>query len=758
MRFSLQSLGRIRTLSIDAMKKGAAMSLVIAVALGMSPLSSPITGLSPKVAEAATGGMVTATGSYTGNGTTGRVVTIPNISWTPQFVLIKSDGAEGFVMWFSGMPAGFTYDGTSLDAGTVTASGAGTFTLGSDSRTNGNGRQYSYTVFGSLDGTHVKAGSYVGDGVAGKNISLGGAWGSDVPTQVFVKRANFSKTVWKSSVHATNASQFLDAAPVTTNITALNAGGFTVSGATPVNDNGITYYYVALRDYADTFKTVQYTGDYVEGRLVNNLGFTPNAFAFVKLMAGSNYPALRFKDNPAGQGQLATQAVSTQGIQNFISGGIQISGGIYVNITGLQYNGFLVSERRSDIDYIVGNEVRVCGAVISQAGDYVLGADLTAGADETCIRIEADDVALDGNGYTITGSAGAKGVEIYEADATEITNMDISGFENGIYTYEATNALIEGNEISVTENGGVGIFMDFAVSFELKNNDIESAGNGVKVNEHVTLMGAKKITNNSIESDDWSLYLDSTGVEAVGNTLRSDKWVYNNAAGNTFDNGTSGNKYYFANGNGAWTQFDIEDSNNDNWADEGDDLPFGEEALSELYWFGSGEDAHPWTELDAAVPVSSSQSSPSATPAAPVAVSGTVYCTGDITTFCAKSSVPVVASAAACKPGDAFDSRTGMRCSSAGPAQTSEGQAGISSLGFTRNLSLGMTHPEVRLLQQYLNANGFAVASNGAGSAGNETQYFGPATRNALARFQKEKGIAPAIGYFGPVTRAFMAR
>lgn len=73
---------------------------------------------------------------------------------------------------------------------------------------------------------------------------------------------------------------------------------------------------------------------------------------------------------------------------------------------------------------------------------------------------------------------------------------------------------------------------------------------------------------------------------------------------------------------------------------------------------------------------------------------------------------------------------------------------------FTKNLTLGSTGADVKALQQFLNANGFQVSASGAGSPGNESMYFGPATRAALAKFQAANGISPAVGYFGPLTRA----
>lgn len=76
---------------------------------------------------------------------------------------------------------------------------------------------------------------------------------------------------------------------------------------------------------------------------------------------------------------------------------------------------------------------------------------------------------------------------------------------------------------------------------------------------------------------------------------------------------------------------------------------------------------------------------------------------------------------------------------------------------FARDLTRGSTGEDVRALQAFLNQNGFAVASGGEpGSSGFETSYFGSATEKALAQFQAANSISPSIGYFGPITRAFI--
>jgi surface protein len=68
------------------------------------------------------------------------------------------------------------------------------------------------------------------------------------------------------------------------------------------------------------------------------------------------------------------------------------------------------------------------------------------------------------------------------------------------------------------------------------------------------------------------------------------------------------------------------------------------------------------------------------------------------------------------------------------------------SFTFTRDLELDMTGPDVTALQQLLIAQGYAIPAGATG-------YFGAQTQTALIQFQIAKGIVPAVGYFGAVTR-----
>ena len=88
-------------------------------------------------------------------------------------------------------------------------------------------------------------------------------------------------------------------------------------------------------------------------------------------------------------------------------------------------------------------------------------------------------------------------------------------------------------------------------------------------------------------------------------------------------------------------------------------------------------------------------------------------------------------------------------------AQLKAQQAGgATACTFTRSLFLGVSDPQVKCLQQYLNGAGYAVSASGAGSVGNETNYYGSRTKAAVAKWQAANNVAPAVGYFGPISRA----
>jgi uncharacterized repeat protein (TIGR03803 family) len=82
---------------------------------------------------------------------------------------------------------------------------------------------------------------------------------------------------------------------------------------------------------------------------------------------------------------------------------------------------------------------------------------------------------------------------------------------------------------------------------------------------------------------------------------------------------------------------------------------------------------------------------------------------------------------------------------------------------FTTTLQQSQSQADVRLLQIFLNSDpDTRVSTEGAGSPGNETNFFGPLTKQALIKFQEKYtseiltplGLTKGTGFFGPMTRA----
>ena len=76
-----------------------------------------------------------------------------------------------------------------------------------------------------------------------------------------------------------------------------------------------------------------------------------------------------------------------------------------------------------------------------------------------------------------------------------------------------------------------------------------------------------------------------------------------------------------------------------------------------------------------------------------------------------------------------------------------KGNTGGTCAAFSSDLSLGASGSSVTALQNFLISKGYSIPAGATG-------YFGVQTQSALATFQRAQSISPAVGHFGPLTRA----
>ncbi len=108
-----------------------------------------------------------------------------------------------------------------------------------------------------------------------------------------------------------------------------------------------------------------------------------------------------------------------------------------------------------------------------------------------------------------------------------------------------------------------------------------------------------------------------------------------------------------------------------------------------------------------------------------------------------------------CVSGNKYSVTTGLYCANFVPVSS------VPSFGYpirmiSINLQKGSRGDDVQTLQEFLISQNKGQAAQALANVG-ATAYFGNLTRAALAEFQARVGIAPALGNFGPITRAYLS-
>lgn len=268
-------------------------------------------------------------------------------------------------------------------------------------------------------------------------------------------------------------------------------------------------------------------------------------------------------------------------ISNTQAEGIQVQGADGVDISSVT------------IEDAAGTAMLIYDCDNATVADSVFAA---VGAEGLSVQSSSTNVVITGNAFS---NVGYNGIAVYDLAGLTVQDNTFEHInEDGMYLEDSAYINITNNTISDIAYSGINL--DASSPFTIQDNTITDVGeNGINLDGDYddTLPEIdgdwptdSSLTNNQItiaDGEGYALHIEElSDVTILNNRFQSDRWIEDEDGGNTYDNGTSGNRYYFAGGAGAWTVYDTRDTSGDHWADTGDDVPFSA-ALSSSTFHGS---------------------------------------------------------------------------------------------------------------------------------------------------------------------------
>lgn len=203
------------------------------------------------------------TGTYTG---TGASLSITDVGFKPDLVIIKQVGTENAVFSTSVMASGNTANlgNTNADfTGGLDSFDSDGFTIESNSALNNNGSTYYWQAFGNAYSPHTHSGStdfligaYYGNGLADRVLDL-------LPNSydfAAIKRRDSSGGVWRTAdMPAGESAVFTNGSFITSAITDFGTNSITLGNDSRINNADKLMWWFAFKE-GDRFALGTYTG------------------------------------------------------------------------------------------------------------------------------------------------------------------------------------------------------------------------------------------------------------------------------------------------------------------------------------------------------------------------------------------------------------------------------------------------------------------------------------------------------------------
>jgi uncharacterized repeat protein (TIGR01451 family) len=280
------------------------------------------------VLAAAAADMQMATGSYLGNGIVGSPIT--NVGFQPDVLFIKADNNEPTVVRTSTMVGDAAKElgqNSALLSNVIISLDADGFTIGSNQQVNSAGVDYYWVAFKAATG-EMALSTYPGDGNDDRSIPGVGFQ----PDYLIVMSEIGQQAMQRFSSQAgDNSLPFNPSDPKTDRIQAFEPDGFQIGKHNTVNENGVTFHYIAWKLVPGRIAGSLYLGDGGDNRDMAGVGFQPDYQLISRQKNGS--PTVQRPASLAGDNTLPVDdnAPFNNGIQTFLPNGFQIGSDDTVN-------------------------------------------------------------------------------------------------------------------------------------------------------------------------------------------------------------------------------------------------------------------------------------------------------------------------------------------------------------------------------------------------------------------------------------------
>jgi|GEM_PF-987291 len=282
-----------------------------------------------------------ASGTYTGVGSTGQFISINNLDFTPDLVIIKGNTTQAGVFRTSLMAGDITayLDSATADfSGGIVSLNKKGFTIGSSAVVNTSGVTYYWTAYGNAwtaernsGAADFSIGVYYGNGLDNRDITNQ----PFQPDLITVKRSGASGGVFRTSLHSGDSSSYFTATADAANlIQSLGSSSFQIGTGANVNTAASNYWYFSFKS-GTNFVVNSYTGN-GSSQNITTAGFQPDNL-WVKATT-TQYAVQR---TSGASGNLALPFINVAGISNAITGllsnGFSVGSATQTNSSGVSY-------------------------------------------------------------------------------------------------------------------------------------------------------------------------------------------------------------------------------------------------------------------------------------------------------------------------------------------------------------------------------------------------------------------------------------